>query len=252
MISPLKRHPFGVRARLERVLVVTYAVPAEVAALLLPPFLRLDAFNSWGFIAVALAQTRRLRPSFLPACFGRDFFLAGYRIFTRTMDPEGRLRRGLRILNTYTDSSLMVPLGNIFTHYSYRQALVLQNCTNEEWKINIKTDDGLGDLQLHADLQTAEIPASSPFRDVRQARRFAGPLPLTFESLPEDGGILCIEGRRKNWAPRLVKVNVSQTAFFSQGVLAGTTASLASAFYMENVSYEWRPGAFWKFHGALE
>ena len=78
-----KRHPIPVRAFFQHSLVLTYAVPAHVLAPLLPPGLVLDTFRGLGFIAIAMVQTKNLRPAPLPAFLGQDFFLSGYRIFAR-------------------------------------------------------------------------------------------------------------------------------------------------------------------------
>ena len=79
----LKRHPIPVVAHFQRSLVLAYALPGELLEPLLPPGLFLDRFKGFGFVAIALVQTRLLRPAFLPPWLGRDFFLAGYRIFAR-------------------------------------------------------------------------------------------------------------------------------------------------------------------------
>src|SRR4051794_17974651 len=81
MMHLLKRHPFPVEARFEHCLVLAYAFPAPALEGLLPPGLALDTHRGLGFVAAAFVQTRALRPVFLPRCCGRDFFLAGYRVF---------------------------------------------------------------------------------------------------------------------------------------------------------------------------
>ena len=65
MLVWLKRHPVPIRARFEYTLVVTYALPAERLLGLVPPGLRIDAWNGLGFLAIAFVQTRRLRPTIL-------------------------------------------------------------------------------------------------------------------------------------------------------------------------------------------
>ena len=87
MFSFLKNHPFAVEAFFERSLVVTYAAPKEQLADLIPECLELDPFQDrWGFIAVAMVQTKALRPKGFPQIFGNDFFLIGYRVFVRFTD----------------------------------------------------------------------------------------------------------------------------------------------------------------------
>src|ERR1051326_4912025 len=115
MLYRFRRHPVSIRAYFRHCLVLTYALPSEVLRPLLPPGLSLDAHGEYGFVAVAMVQTEALRAAFLPSMFGLDFFLAGYRIFTRFTNAAGRTRRGLLILRSDTDRRLMAVAGNSTT-----------------------------------------------------------------------------------------------------------------------------------------
>ncbi|MEI9946357.1 MAG: DUF2071 domain-containing protein [Chitinophagaceae bacterium] len=84
MLSFLKNHPFAVEAFFESSLVLTFAIPKEQIQHLIPPCLQLDTLkDKWAFIAVAMVQTKGLRPKGFPKFFGNDFFLIGYRVFVR-------------------------------------------------------------------------------------------------------------------------------------------------------------------------
>src|SRR5271154_742302 len=89
MLYLLKRHPIAVKAYFRHSLVLTYALKPEALEPLLPEGLALDTWRGRGFLAIALVQTERLRPGFLPTVMGRDFFLSGYRIFTRLKSDSG-------------------------------------------------------------------------------------------------------------------------------------------------------------------
>ena len=103
MFSWLKTHPFPVEALFEHSLVLTFAVPRAELLALLPAPLVPDTFSGdWGFLAVALVQTRHLRPKGFPAWLGQDFFLIGYRAFVRYLAPTGKRLRGLYILRSET------------------------------------------------------------------------------------------------------------------------------------------------------
>ncbi len=100
MISLLKNHPFAVEAFFDYSFVLTYAFQKkDLQPLILDTYL-----DRWAFVAVALVQTKALRPKDFPAFLGNDFFLMGYRIFVRYITPTGKRLRGLYILKSETDS----------------------------------------------------------------------------------------------------------------------------------------------------
>ena len=107
----LKRHPFPVVAHFDRVVAVSFAFPSAALRPLIPDGLEVDAYGDFGFVTAALVWTRDLRPAGFPKFLGQNFFLAGYRIFTRLRDESGRNLRGLRILRSETDKRRMVLLG---------------------------------------------------------------------------------------------------------------------------------------------
>ena len=88
----------------------------------------------------------------------------------------------------------------------------------------------------------APLPAGSPFESMEEARRFAGPLPFTFDYEPQTHSMIVIEGVRQKWEPEPVVVNVLENSFFAQPYWRGTKPVLASAFYLTNVPYLWRRG----------
>src|SRR5690349_3400819 len=113
MFSFLKNHPFAVEAFFESSLVLTFALSKEQVQPLIPECLDLDLFKeTWAFIAVAMVQTKNLRPKGFPEKFGSDFFLIGYRVFVRFTNSQGKKYRGLYILKSETDKRKMEFLGN--------------------------------------------------------------------------------------------------------------------------------------------
>ena len=240
----LQRHPLPVQAWFRHSLVLTYALPAELLTPLLPPGLILDTFEEFGFVAVAMVQTLGLRPAFLPRALGQDFFLAGYRVFTRFRTADGRLLRGLRILRSDTNRRRMVWGGNLLTHYQYRFAKVAVNESVETLKIAITTPRAEADVEVVArlDAPMTAPPASSPFRDLHQARLFAGPLPFTFDYEKETHSIVAIEGVRESWKPVPVPVEVRRLSFLEHPPFDQTRAVLANAFHVRDISYSWKRG----------
>jgi len=101
----------------------------------------LDTYEHSELVAIALVATNHLRPSFFPRMLGLDFFLSGYRIFTRLASSSSALR-GLYILRSDTDRQLMYRTGNIFTRYRYSLCQAIYENDGLELRIAIKTIDG--------------------------------------------------------------------------------------------------------------
>ena len=234
----LKRHPFAVEARFEKVVAVSFAFPEEVVASLLPEGLSVDAYQGLGFVTVAMVWTKELRPAVFPKFLGRDFFLAGYRVFARLDDGERRLR-GLKILRSETDKASMVVLGNLMTGYNYRRVRV----ETDETGVRCLSQDGSVSLDIRFDEGdgNAGLPEGSPFPDWRTARRFAGPMPFTF-SPGKDDTFTVVEGTRASWKPLPVEVKEWKVGLFEERVFRGTQPILANAFIVGEVAYRWEKG----------
>jgi hypothetical protein len=243
MLHLLKRHPLPVEALFRHCLVLTYAFPIYILSPLLPPGLALDSYGEFGFLAVALVQTEGMRPSFFPRAFGYDFFLRGYRIFTRRNTPGGALR-GLFILRSDTDKRLMVGAGNLLTHYRYRlcQTAFSENLKEMKWSVRTPNAEADLDVRMRVEAGAAPLPAGSPFATDKDARRFAGPLPNTFDYEPETHSMIRIRGVRKEWNPKPVAVAIDTNTFFQQEPFQQVTPLLASAFYLHDVAYRWERG----------
>jgi len=244
MIYQLKRHPLSIEAFFRHCLVLTYALPREILAPLLPPGLTLDTYQEFGFVAVAMVQTEALRPVFLPSIVGQDFFLTGYRIFTRYQNASGRTLRGLRILRSDTDRRLMAAAGNLLTHYAYHTARVRCTQEGESLEIRITTPHKEADLEMIADLASkpAPLPEGSPFPTLQEARKYAGPLPFTFDYEPETHSIIIIQGVRQQWDPQPVRVEVRENTFFDHAPFKNAQPILANAFHLADVPYLWKRG----------
>jgi hypothetical protein len=209
---------------------------------LLPEGLVLDTWRGQGFLAIALVQTEQMRPSFLPAAMGRKFFLNGYRIFARLISSPSL--RGLRILRSDTDRRLMVSAGNLLTHYNYSLCKAELGVGGGEIRWTVRTPRGDADLDVIARRlgHNAALPAGSPFQSMEEARRFAGPLPYTFDSEKEAGSIIAIRAVRQQWNPMPVEVEVLRCTFLERQPFLSARPVLANAFYVHDVDYKWLQG----------
>ena len=245
MLSFLKNHPFAVEAYFESSLVLTFAVPKEQLQALIPECLQLDTFqDKWAFVAVAMVQTKNLRPKGFPKFMGNNFFLIGYRVFVRYTNNAGKSLRGLYILKSETDKKKMEFIGNIFTHYNYATTDIEQ--FEEKNTKEISSIKSKFKITIDKTEEEVSLPNHSPFADWKEARRFAGPLPFTFTYNKESKEVLIIEGVRQNWKPNPVKVIDYNLDFLSS--LKLEKPLLANAFIIKNIPYYWKKGKIepWK------
>lgn len=245
MIKFLKNHPFAVEAYFDSSLVLTFTVSKEQLQNQIPECLELDTFqDKWAFIAIAMVQTRGLRPKGFPKFMGNDFFLIGYRIFVRYTNNAGKRLRGLYIIKSQTDRKKMEFFGNIFTHYNYTTTDI-QQTINKKLK-TIKSVKSQFEVIAEQPKSDVRIPEHSPFSNWKDARKFTGPLPHTFTVNAKDKTVLTIRGIRQNWNPQPLKIESYHFEFLNQLKLQNIV--LANAFEVKNTPYYWEKGKIekWK------
>lgn len=237
--ASLKDHPFAVEAHFNRSVVFTFAVPKAELEPFLPECLELDTFNdTFGFIAVAMVDTRDLRPKGTPRILGNDFMLIGYRIFVRFRNSRGKRLRGLYILKSETNKKKMEFFGNVFTHYNYTTTDI--SFVDEGKTTRVSSEASNFEAVFSNSDEEVPLPKSSPFSNWKEARRFAGPLPFTFTYNSEKKEILIIEGVRTNWKPRPLEVKHHRFKFIDD--LKLNEVNLANAFEIVDVPYYWKKG----------
>lgn len=239
MFPTLKNHPFAVEAFFDYSLVLTYALPKQDIQHLIPECLTLDTFqDQWAFVAVALVQTKALRPKGLPTWIGNDFFLIGYRIFVRYTTPAGKRLRGLYILKSETDSKLMALFGSLFTHYQFTSTDIQQEWT--ETSLAIRSQQSRVEIIINTSFTDGLLTFQSPFTSWQEARRYAGPLPFTFLYNSRSSQVLIVEGLREHWQPTPVEVVKAQIPFLKSTEFHNSR--LASAFLVKQLPYWWKAG----------
>jgi len=239
----LKRHPIPMMADFRHCLVVTYGFSASVLTPLLPPGLQLDTLRDVGFVAIALVQVEGMRPVGLPSQLGINCMLIGYRIFTRFQTPTGANWRGLRILRSEANNRLIQWGGNSLTHYNYH--FCRAQLEEEAGTLHVKTQSADGlilDVSAKINEAATALPEASVFENFVEARRFAGPLPFTFDYEPQTHSIISIRGERPEWNPMPVEVDVHRCDFLNQAPFRDCGGVLCNAFYVKDIPYRWQRG----------
>lgn len=235
----LKNHPFAVEAFFKCSTVLTFAINKSELEKFIPNHLSLDTFNNeWAFLAVAMVETKNLRPKGFPRILGNNFFLIGYRIFVTYINKKGKRLRVLYIIKSETNKKQMAIFGNIFTHYNYSSTDIKIESSSDHKKISSFGSNF--DVTLNYENSNIELPSNSPFRDWKEARRFAGPLPHTFTVNDKNNEVLTIRGVRKDWKPLPVQIDNYHFEFIKSLNLNRLT--LANAFEIKNIPYHWEKG----------
>jgi uncharacterized protein YqjF (DUF2071 family) len=241
----LKNHPFAVQAFFEKSLVLTYAIPKALLENRIPECLTLDTYeDKWAFMAVALVNTKDLRPKGFPKFMGKDFILVGMRIFVNYTNVKGKRLRGLYILQSETNKKLMSYFGNLFTHYNYHTTDITYEHNQDS--VSFQSQQSKFLVKVSTQEEAVPLPPASPFKDWKEARRFAGPLPFTFTYNKNTKEVLMIEGVRTQWIPKPVAVLQANVGFITQQHFE--TCVLANAFILENIPYYWKKGKIEKWN----
>jgi hypothetical protein len=239
MFSNLRCHPFAVETFFKSSVVLTFAISKDELQPLIPKCLSLDTLNNhWGFLAIALVQTKKLRPKGFPEFMGSNFILVGYRIFVRYITSEGKNIRGLYILKSETNKIKMSLLGNLFTRYQYTTTDIKFYYKDPETVIS--SNKSHLHIEMTEDDSRTRMPELSPFKDWKEARRYAGPLPFTFSYNGLTNEVLIIEGVRKNWVPEPIRIKNYNIGFLKDKQFNNIV--LANAFIIKNVPYYWKKG----------
>ncbi|MBY0359139.1 MAG: DUF2071 domain-containing protein [Candidatus Obscuribacterales bacterium] len=244
MLHLLKRHQVPIKVFFEHSLMVTYAFPEEILAPLLPPGLELDTHNGFGFLAAGAGKTKELRPSFLPAFCGQAFYLIGYRIFARFTFPDNKTERGLFVLRSDTDGSIMTAAGNLLTRYQFHKSKIELKRDADKIGISARSSDRHGDINWRVEIPPGQIdlPSRSPFSSWLEAERFAGPLQYTFDYEKETHSVITVAGLHDQWQRKPVFANSVYSSFIRHPVFQGVRPILASAFYVQASPYQWERG----------
>ena len=129
-------------------------------------------------------------------------------------------------------------MGNIFTHYNYTTTDIIQIQNNHITEIN--SIQSKFKITFETPTEEVLLPQNSPFKDWKEARRFAGPLPFTFTYNQDKKEVLIIEGVRQNWIPNPIKVIDYNIPLLHDLNLNQIT--LANAFVIKNIPYFWKKG----------
>ena len=137
----------------------------------------------------------------------------------------------------------MVWGGNLLTNYQNRLCTADVHFSDGTLHVRVRSRDRQADIDLTAHVnRDADVPDRGIFSTWKEARRFAGPLPYTFDYEKETHSIVRIRGVRQNWNPRPVAVEVREITMLRAPMFQGATGVFAGAFHTSGIDYRWERG----------
>ena len=205
-----------------------------------------DAAGGYGFVAVALVQTRGAA-SRGPAGRARAGLLSRRLPRLHDVPAPGRPRGSAACASCAAtpNRARMVTGGNLLTHYNYHRCDARVDASRGRPHAASTCATAGSRRRPATDRRPARTrpPPGSPFASVREARRFAGPLPFTFDYEAETHPIIAIQATRDaTGSPTPVTVDVERLSFFDQPAFRGCTPVLAAAFHVTGIDYRWERG----------
>lgn len=223
--------------------VLTYAFPEEILRSLVPAALALETRGDLAFVAVAVVDMQRLRPSGLPRWAGTDALFVGYRVFVRTKLSDGRLRRGLKVLRTDVNRAHLLVGTRLLTRYDTGLVSASWHRSGHQQAVGVRSRWRGANLNVETSLDVPSTPPpGSPFSSWSEAAPFSGPLPWTFAPDETGSSAVAVKGVRSDWRPQPLTVRSHAVDFFSHPPFHGHRPVLASAFHVADIDYSWAVG----------
>lgn len=239
----LQRHPLSMSTRFRDAVVLTYAFPEEILRSLVPSALQLETHDGVAFVAVAVVDMQRLRPSGLPRWAGTDGIFVGYRVFVRTQLANGRVRRGLKVLRTDVNRLHLLVGTRLLTRYDTGLVSALWQRDDQQQAVRVRSRWRGVDLDVETSLEVPPAPPpGSPFSSWSEAAPYSGPLPWTFAPDETGSSAVAVKGVRSDWRPQPITVRSHAVGFFAHAPFGGHRPVLASAFYVADIDYSWAAG----------
>lgn len=231
------KHSFPVKAILKRTITLTYQFNPTNYSIKLPAGCFLELKNERAFLILAFVETEKMRPAFIPALIGRNFNLLGIRVIVNWYDENKRLKRGLYVLKSITDSRLMAKMGNMMTGYHFEYSPITWNFNKNECCIEVQN------LVFKVDLSDYKeeigLPKESVFLNWKEARKYAGPMKYTCVHSKTVDEMLIVEGVKESWIPRPIKLISGNwdklNSIFKE-------LKLCAVFEIKEIPYHWKKG----------
>jgi uncharacterized protein YqjF (DUF2071 family) len=240
------RLPLTMKTVFQDLLLLTYSVPPERLAALLPPYVHPYVRGGRSYISIVVGNMRGMRPGPLPEFLGTSYYQIVYRAVVRLRQRDGQELPGVFFLRSDSNDPVMSYFGNQLTefrfHYFHTGAIALFS-RGDDLLVSVQTDDKGGDLVAHArDLGPAEpLAPADGFASVTDEKETLVQLFHAYAYDEPRGLIYDLEIERGEWHLRRLALREHFAAYFTEAPFDTTCAAPVSHVYIRECSYIWKP-----------
>jgi uncharacterized protein YqjF (DUF2071 family) len=245
-MTTVHRLPFTMKTVFQDSFLLTFAVPPERLAALLPPCVHPYVRDGHSYVSILIANMRGMRPQGVPEFLGTNYYQIVYRAVVRLYDVEGREYPGVFFLRSDSNDPVMSFFGNRLTefrfHYFHTGAINMVE-RNGDMLITVETRDKGGDLIAHLYTHGAadSLPPSAGFASVREEKDTLVQLFHAFAYDPERELVYDLEIERGEWRLQRLEMLDCFSAFFMEQPFTRIEAESVSSVYIHECSYIWKP-----------
>jgi uncharacterized protein YqjF (DUF2071 family) len=234
----LPKHPVPMQALFLDCFLVNFGVNPEAVASYLPKGLVPKLHHGEAYISVVIAKLEKMRPAFLPKSFGITYNQVVYRL---VVNKDGE--RGVYFLRSDADNSLMCFLGNMFSYFKFHRANIDIVNSQNRLEFSLKgIDSDVANIHSIFDIAGAslELPASSKFQSLDEAKIYLVELFTAFGCMPNGKTINRVKIKRGEWQVSLVADHCAEYNYLKSGLFFPTAnCRLDSVFYVQSIPYYW-------------
>ena len=216
----LKKIPIKYVGELHEVRLINFSVEKDEVLPLVPDGLKVRDFKGRALISMVNVKLRNMRPSFLPKAMHFDYQHIGFRLLIDDSQHNEGPARGIHFLRSFTDNTLMVFGGGVFTNYNLEEASISDYGQTFELR------------QYQNYLQYNLLDKTPPVVD-EELMRMVGALDRAYSFI--DGELVKVQIMRERWPIEWITCESFKTNYFH-------SARFEGAFQVrEVIHYEWLP-----------
>jgi uncharacterized protein YqjF (DUF2071 family) len=240
------RLPLTMKTVFQDLFLLTYAVPPEGLAALLPPPIHPYVRDGLSYISIVVGNMRGMRPAPTPEFLGVNYYQIVYRAVVRLRGQDGEERPGVFFLRSDSNDPVMSYFGNKLTefrfHYFHTGAINLIR-RSDSLLISAETRDKAGDLVTHLrTLGPADaLPPADGFSSVRDEKETLVQLFHAYAHDPARNVVYDLEIERGEWHLQRLELLDAFSGFFMERPFHAPAARPVSMIYIRECSYIWKP-----------